>query len=131
MVQTPVGARCPDCAQLKKLPTYRVSTPYYLRAAGAGLGVAIICGAIWAIVGRIIPFIYFNLLLAPAVGYAISEVISLSVNRKRGAGLTTVASLLVIVSYLLSIFLPWGALFHFFDLLTLALGIWVAVMRLR
>ncbi len=131
MVQTPVGARCPDCAQLKKLPTYRVSTPYYLRAAGAGLGVAIICGAIWPIVGRIIPFIYFNLLLAPAVGYAIGEVISLSVNRKRSAGLTTVASLLVIVSYLLSIFLPWGVSFHFFDLLTLALGIWVAVMRLR
>jgi hypothetical protein len=131
MVQTPVGARCPDCAQLQKLPIYRVSTLYYLRAAGAGLGVAIICGAIWAIVGRIIPFFYLNLLLAPAVGYAIGEVISLSVNRKRGAGLATVASLLVIVSYLLSIFLPWGGRFHFFDLLTLALGIWVAVMRLR
>ncbi len=131
MVPTPVGARCPDCAQLHKLPTYRVSTPYYLRAIGAGLGVAIICSALWGIVARIIPFLYINLLLVPVVGYAIGEVISLSVNRKRGAGLAIVASLLVIVSYLLSILLPWGLNFHFLDLLALALGIWVAVTRLR
>jgi len=98
---------------------------------GAGLGVAIICGAIWGIAGRIIPFLYINLLLAPVVGYAIGEVISLSVNRKRGVGLAAVASLLVIAGYLLSIFLPWGVSFHFFDLFALALGIWVAVTRLR
>jgi hypothetical protein len=93
--------------------------------------VAIICGALWGIAARIIPFFYFNLLLAPVVGYAIGEVISLSVNRKRGAGLATVASLLVIVSYLLSIFLPGGPGCHFFDLLALALGILVAITRLR
>lgn len=131
MVQTPVGARCPDCARLRKLPTYRVPTPYYLRAIGAGLGVAVICGALWGIVARIIPFLYINLLLVPVVGYAIGEIISLSVNRKRGAGLAIVASLLVIVSYLLSILLPWGLSFHFLDLLALALGIFVAITRLR
>jgi len=32
MIQTPVGARCLDCARLYKLPTYQVSTKYYLRA---------------------------------------------------------------------------------------------------
>ena len=44
MVQTPVGARCPDCARLYKLPTYRVSAMHYLKASGVALGLAIACG---------------------------------------------------------------------------------------
>ena len=138
LVQTPVGARCPDCAKLYKLPTYRVSTKYYLRAAGTALGMAVVCGVIWGVVGGLLPFFYFNLLLGPGVGYAIGEVVSLSVNRKRGRGLATVAGIAVAISYLVSIFLPflpWG--FHFgllrivLDLVALALGVFVAVTRLR
>jgi len=91
MVQTLVGARCPDCAKLYKLPTYRVSAKYYLRAIGTALGMAIACGVAWGLVGALVPFFYLNLLLAPAAGYAIGEVVSLAVNRKRGRGLATVA----------------------------------------
>ena len=57
LVQTPVGARCSDCARLHKLPTYHVSTQYYLRAMGSGLGMAIACGVAWGIIGWLIPFI--------------------------------------------------------------------------
>ena len=87
MVQTPVGARCPDCAKLYKLPTYRVSTKHYLMAVGTALGMAIVCGAAWGAIDWAIPFFPLNLLLAPSAGFAISEVVSLSVNRKRGTGL--------------------------------------------
>jgi len=140
MVQTPVGARCPDCARVYKLPTYRVSPKYYLRAAGTALVMAIVTGLIWGAIGNFLPFFYLNLLLGPGVGYAIGEVVSLSVNRKRGIGLALIAGIAVILSYLVSIFLPWGLLFgmlHFslfsiiFDLIALALGIFVAVTRLR
>ena len=131
MVQTPVGARCPDCAKLTKLPTYRVSTQYYLRAVGTGLGMAIVCGLVWGVVIGLVPFFYLNLLLAPGFGYAIGEVVSLSVNRKRGTGLAIVAGIAVAISYLVSIFAPWGFGFRLFDLLALALGIFVAVIRLR
>ncbi len=131
LVQTPVGARCPDCARLRKLPTYRVSIQYYLRAAGSGLGMAIVCGIAWGVVMHLVPFLYLNLLLAPGVGYATGEVVSLSVNRKRGTGLAIVASLAVAISYLISILLRWGFGFALLDLLALALGIFVAVMRLR
>ena len=136
MVQTPVGARCPDCAKLSKLPTYRVSTQYYLRAVGTGLGMAIVCGLVWGVVIGLVPFFYLNLLLAPGFGYAIGEVVSLSVNRKRGIGLATVAGIAVAMSYLASILLfPWGFPFSLFnlvlDLIAVALGIFVAVIRLR
>ena len=93
------------------------------------------CGVVWGLVGALVPFFYFNLLLAPAAGYAIGEVVSLAVNRKRGRGLATVAAIAVVISYLVSLFfnwgLPFGMLHILLGLLALALGIFVAVTRLR
>ena len=131
MVQTPVGARCPDCAKLYKLPTYRVSAKYYLRAAGTALGMAIVCGIAWGVVISHVHFIFLSLLLGAGAGYAIGEVVSLSVNRKRGTGLAVVGGIAVAISYLVSIISPWGLSFGLLDLLALALGIFVAVTRLR
>jgi len=130
MVQTPVGARCPDCARLYKLPTYQVSTQHYLKAAGTGLGMAIACGIVWGLVMNLVPFFFLNLLLAAGIGYAIGEVIGRSVNRKRGKGLAAVAGTAVVISYLIST-LFWGVPFHLLDLLSIALGIFVTVTRLR
>ncbi len=143
-VQTPVGARCPDCAKLYKLPTFRVSTKYYLRAAGTGLGMAVACGVVWAVVRGFVPFFYLNLLLAAGAGYAIGEVVSLSVNRKRGTRLAVIGGIAVVISFLASLWfvsLLFGISFRWwlnfsllnivFDLIAIALGIFVAVTRLR
>ncbi len=135
MVQTLVGARCPECARLYKLPTYRVSTAYYLRAAGTALGMAIICGVIWGVVNLFLPFFFLNLLLGAGVGYAIGEVVGLAVNRKRGRGLAAVAGAGVAISYLVSILLffslPSGLFPVLLALASVALGIFIAVTRLR
>ena len=70
MVQTPVGARCKQCARLYKLPTYRVPAAYYLRAIGAALGMAIVCGIIWGVIESFL-FAYFfglfSLILAAGI----------------------------------------------------------------
>ncbi len=144
MVQTPVGARCRDCAQLYKLPTYSVSTRYYLRAVGTGLGMAIACGLVWGVVGGFLRFFLLSLVLAAGAGYAIGEVISLSVNRKRGAGLAVIAGGALVASYLVSLWfvsflfgipfslvLPLSLFNIIFTLVSIALGIYVAVTRLR
>ena len=131
LVQTPVGARCPQCARVSKLPTFRVSTSHYLKAVGVGLGMALACGLAWGVIAGLVHFFLLNVILALGVGYAIGEVISRSVNRKRGTGLAVVAGLAVTISYLVSILLPWGFGFRLFDLLALALGILIAVNRLR
>ena len=77
-------------------------------------------------------------MLAAGAGYAIGEGISLSVNRKRGTRLALVAGIGVVISYLVSIFSPWGFPFVLIsiprlvvDLIALALGIYLAVTRLR
>ncbi len=135
MVQTPVGARCPECARLYKLPTYRVSTVYYLRAGGTALGMALVCGVIWGVVNLFLPFFFLNLLLGAGVGYAIGEVVGLAVNRKRGRGLAAVAGAGVAISYLVSILLFFSLPFGLFPILlalaSVALGIFIAVTRLR
>jgi hypothetical protein len=134
MVETPVGARCPDCAHLKKLPTYRISRRYYLIAVGAAVGMAIVCGLAWGAIEWAIPFFSLNLLLAPGAGFVIGEAVSRSVNRKRGTALAVIGGTAVALSYAVTLFFPsvspqgFVILYH---VIALALGIFVAVTRLR
>ncbi len=144
MVQTPVGARCRDCAGLDKLPTFRVSTRYYLIAAGTALGMAIACGAVWGLIEWLVPVFSLNILLAPAAGYAIGEVTSLAVNRKRGTGLAVVGGIAAVVSYIFSLLaisllagiafsqaLPVSVFSIIYHIIAVGLGIFLAVTRLR
>ena len=132
MVQTPVGARCRECARLYRLPTYRMSTVYYVRATFTAIGAAAVCGMLWALVENFIPYFYiFNIIIGGAVGYACAELISLAVNRKRGTGLAVIASAAVLLSFATAVLVPWGFTFGFFDLVAIAAGIVVAVTRIR
>ena len=49
----------------------------------------------------------------------------------RGIGLAVIGGVAVVLSYLVSILVPWGLGFGLFDLLAVALGVFVAVTRLR
>jgi hypothetical protein len=129
MVETPVGARCPKCARLSRVPTYQVSGKYYLRASGAALGAAILGGVVWGFVSQFLGF--FTLLLAAAIGYGIGELISLSVNRKSGTGLAILGALAVVISYIISTLIQGIPFFSLIHLLALAIAIFVSVARLR
>lgn len=139
LVHTPVSARCPECARLYKLPTYSVSTVYYLKAVAVALVLAVAMGIIWGVVATMVPFFNLNLLLAPAVGYILGELTSRAVNRKRGTGLAVIAGTGVLVSYLVNLLfrfsggfvLSLNVQFVLFNLMALALGIYLAVSRLR
>lgn len=108
---------------------------YYLRAFGAALGMAIVSGIIWGALQSLLPFLYLNLLLAGGVGYAVAEMVRLSVNRKRSRSLATIGSIAVIISYLINILtlgsIPSGLFSLSLDFIALALGVFVAVNRLR
>jgi len=99
---------------------------------------AFACGAAWWAIRAAMPFIGFNFLLATGFGYAIGEVVGRSVNRKRGRWLALIAGTGVVVSFVISIFPPWGLWFWWFSvpglvisLLAVALGVWVAITRVR
>ncbi len=134
MIQAPVGIRCAECAKLKTLPTYQVSLAYYLRAIGAGVGIALVCGFAWFVLNTILPFFFLRLFIAAGAGYAIGEVISLSVNRKRGTGLSIVGGISTTLCFAIAnvVFTPWiGLMSILLSLLGLAVAIFMAVVRLR
>ena len=97
LVQTPVGARCPTCANPTRLPTFEVTGGVFLRATGAGVAAGAMLGAIWSV----LPLGGFLALLpAAGAGYALGEVVSRAANRKRAAPLQVLAAVLSLATFL-------------------------------
>lgn len=84
-VRTPVGLRCPDCAGVRGLPTYRTPAGNMARATGAGLAVAIGVAVLW----RFFPDWEFYLCLL--LGFGSVEAIARVAGNKRGADLQLLA----------------------------------------
>ncbi len=139
LIETPVGARCRECARIKKTPTYALSTRYLLRAIGAGIGGAIITGVIWGFINLILPSYFFTILLAAGAGYLIGEIITRAVNRKRGTVLAIIGGLSVVLTFgvvniveLIALsYLGFSAGRIGFSLFSVGVGIFMAVNRLR
>jgi hypothetical protein len=100
----------------------------------AGFATASALGAVW-------PFIPYGgflwLLIAMGIGYAIREVVSLALNKKRSIGLQAIAGSSMLLSYIVRSLLytqPQDFLDSFlsvYGLIALVLGIIVAVSKLR
>jgi len=100
LYHTPVGARCRQCANIRRLPMYQVSPAYLLRGLGAALGSGAALGLLW---GVLFPFgasFFFGLLVGLGVGYAVGEAVSYATNRKAGPPLQALAVAGVVVAYL-------------------------------
>ncbi len=95
-VRTPVGLRCPDCAGVRGLPTYRTPASNLARAAGAGLLVAIVTAVLW----RFFPQWQFYLCLL--LGFGVVESMARIVRDKRGLDLQIAAILIVTAGLVLS-----------------------------
>jgi len=99
LVHTPVGARCRDCANLRRLPQFEVSPLVLARGISAGVGVGAVLGAIWGVVIPFGPAFFFGLLVGLGLGYAVGESVSIATNRKAAPQLQGVAVAGVIVAY--------------------------------
>jgi hypothetical protein len=101
LIQTPVGARCRDCAQLRKLPMFDVRPLDYLRAVGGGLAAGIGGGFALILLRELIPGsgmffrgIFYVAILA-AFGYGVGTAVAWSTRRKQGTWLGIVAAFAV------------------------------------
>jgi len=135
MVQTPVGARCAECAKLSKLPTFELSRIDYAKAIAISLGAAVVSGILWYLIRWFTPFmVFFNLLVSAGVGYGIGEVVSRSVNRKRSLLLKIMASVSVLIAFVIGnqVMLPVHFIvsFNLFNIVAIAIGVYLAISQL-
>jgi hypothetical protein len=102
LVQTPVGARCPTCANVRRIPTIDVKPVFLVRGFLAAVAAGLAVGGVWGFMtsGRGTGFVgFFILFLAMGVGYALAEAVSLATNRKLGPALQACAVLGVLLAY--------------------------------
>lgn len=137
LVQTPVGARCPTCARVSKLPTFNVTPVFFARGMTGALVSGIVTGLIWAFLDGEIRFgLFFMIFAGVILGSAIAEAVSLAANRRRGLGLQVCAALGVVLSYLIFFTFqetpPFGGrVIEGTDLVTAGIAGLVAVSRLK
>ena len=136
MVQVPVGIRCRECGRAERLPTYDVQPSYYMRAIGAAAVAAIVGGLLWLGLKMWfggVPFI--SSIFGLAVAYAIGELVSRAVNRKRGVQLAWIAGGAMVAAFLISggflQLLSNSFISVIFSLLFLGIAVYTAASRLR
>lgn len=99
LVTTPVGARCPDCAKVRR--NVRLASRAELsRAALYGVGAATGVTLVVAYVGSLVPFI--GLLGTALAGYATGEAVLRGVNLRQGTGASPLAAAAFVLGYLLA-----------------------------
>lgn len=141
LVQTPVGARCADCARVKKNPAFDPSNQEVLLASAAGAGVAvaagIFLGAVVATLARV-PYGYmFGVLVGQAAaGWVVGETVHRVSRHKRSRGLSYVAAISAFVAYTVAlavspVFGLRGGFVELWALLGLGASVYIAMGRLR
>ena len=89
-VETPVGYRCPDCAAVRGLPTYRTTPQALVKSILVGVAVAIAVGVLWGY------FPAWEFYLSLLLGFGVAEGMSWAANYKRGSDLQAIAVLCVL-----------------------------------
>lgn len=85
MIQTPVGARCRDCARISKSPVYTVTGVTLARAVGAALAGGIVMGILWGLLTRDVGLGgFFSFFVGAGLGYGFTRLMELATRRKRG-----------------------------------------------
>lgn len=93
-VRTPVGLRCPDCAGVRGLPTYRTSTDTLAKSAALAFAVALVVGVVWGF------WPIWNFYLCLALGFGVAESMAWASKGKRGVDLQAVGIVAVLFGLL-------------------------------
>jgi hypothetical protein len=95
-ISTPVGARCPTCAQVKRGGSL-LKPRELLQAAGYGLAVA----TVGTVILNFIPFL--GLIGYAILGFGVGEAVATGVNRKRARELGLLAIACLFVGFVLGV----------------------------
>jgi hypothetical protein len=140
LVQTPVGARCRECANVRRLPQYNLGTSTYIRGAAAAIVAGLAAGVAWWFFNIFSYGWLFAAIIGIAIGYLIGESVAFATNRRAGPPLQVIAAGGVLLAYLVRVGLLLAIDdltlsdlrgFEVFPLLAMIVAGWIATQRVR
>ena len=105
LIQTDVGSRCPDGAQIKTLPMFETSSGELGKAAAAGFGTAIGLSVLAGLLVIFFQIPFFGIVVVGAIGWALGEVVYRAGGYKQSRSLQWVAGLSVLTAFMVVTFL--------------------------
>lgn len=100
LVQTPVGARCRDCAGVTRLGSLGLTPVFLARGLGAAIAVGLAIGAAWGFILGGIGFAgFFSFFVGMGIGWLVAEAISYSVKKRTAPVLSGFGVLAVLIAY--------------------------------
>jgi hypothetical protein len=145
MVQSPVGARCPDCANIGQAPIFRATSVELATTIALSIGAAVVFGVIYAL----IVWVLWNLPLGNQVGNVaaalviglagapVGEFVRRAGKYKLDSRLRIVAAMTMFVVWVVGITVSsmlgvWSGIFYnIIGYIGLGIGIYVAMNRVR
>jgi hypothetical protein len=131
MIQTPIGARCADCARVTRSPVYVLSPTVLLRAAMAALVGGVAMGLVWGFI--LLPFTVgvFSIFIGAGLGYGFTRMMEFATGRKRGPGVIAFAMAGILLAWVMQplFFVPFN--FALYGLVAVAIGMYFAYQNLK
>ena len=145
MVQSPVGARCPDCAKIGQAPIFRATSVEFVTTVGLSIGAAVIFGIIYAVAAWVLWKLNLRFTIATVItsmivgmsGVPIGEFVRRAGKYKLDTRFRTVAAGTMFLAWMFAtIFAGWlgvgGGIFsNIVGYIGLGIGIYVAMNRVR
>ncbi len=130
LVQTPVGAKCRDCAKIMKSPIYTLNSLQFAKAAGVALVGGVITGLIWAAI--LFPFTvgFLSIFVGAGLGYLFTRLLEWATGHKRGTMMVCLAAAGILIAWGTTVpFVGFGA--AKFGLIAAGLGVYFSYQNLK
>lgn len=130
LIQSPVGARCKDCARVLKSPVYSLNSAQMVRGVLAAVVGGVVMGLIWYFV--LLPFSYgfLSIFVGAGLAWVFTKLMNFATSLKRGPTVVTLASAGIVIAWSFQLlFLPLQ--FALYGLLAVGIGIYLSYQNLR
>ena len=109
-MQTPVGARCKDCARIGKNPIYTLSAGNAAKAAAASIVGGVVMGVIWGLVLLPFSFGFLSIFVGAGLGWVFTRLLEVVTRRKRGPYMVAFAMMGIGIAWVMQplFFVPLG-----------------------
>ena len=138
MVQAHVGIRCRDCGKPVQMPTFEVKPIHYIKSITIAIGLTVLGAISWLALSQsiflVLPgavsFLLISILLVP-FGFVSGDLISRSVNRKRGSVLAAIGGSTVVATFIVGLQMPGIFIIPFYGIIATIIGTFLAIQPLR